>query len=697
MNRLASFACLAALLLAGPPPVSAQTPSGYDVSQSVVSEPPAHISVVDGTASLVRNGHPDPAPLSMPLLSGDRLRTENGRVEVLFGDGATLHLDTGSTVDFQSDDVLRLLDGRIRLTIPGSSRVVSYRVDSPSGWVQIREPGEYRIAIAHAGGNVGDVELAVLRGAADLVNEEGQTSLRAGERAFARAGTAPSYPYVYNSAAWDDFDRWSDQQRAQSAGVSSQYLPDTVRGYATTLDQSGSWSYDASYGYVWYPVVSTGWRPYWHGRWLRYPGFGWTWIGNDRWTWVTHHYGRWGFSGNAWFWIPGRTWGPAWVSWAYAPGYVSWCPLGWDNRAAVAFGVSASYYRGRRYDGWNAWTVVPSQRFGVGYVNANVVSGARLTPEARTAFVQRPAAPDGGRAGYAVPRNSAPIYAAGSGRRPGGFGAAPAPSRGFDPGSRAATAAIAPRSRVTTTADEAAATLRSRRPSVESTPGAGYPAPARAPRNSADVVERMGAQRPAPSRAADVSNIPVHRGTVPGQVDPNAPRPDDGRRLDVPGYRRVPPAPQSTPGGYANQRSLPSYEAAPAVRPNDAPYRASPSYQQPGGAYRAVPRQPNAPAMPGYPSYGGNDRSPNVIEHRGTPMASPSATPPPREQGPPPAAGSPPPGGGQAVPRGSSGAPRGGESGGASRGGGGSPGAPAGSASPSGGGAPRGGAARGRG
>ena len=173
----------------------------------------------------------------MPLLAGDRLRTQNGRIEVLFGDGATLHLDNDSTVDFQSDEVIRLLAGRVRLTIPGPPRRVSYRIDAASGWAEIQQPGEYRVAVTRNSRDsqssrdpqATEVELVVLRGAADLMNEDGQTTLRAGERAFARAGTAPSYAYVYNSAAWDDFDRWSDARRAERNGASAQYLPETVR------------------------------------------------------------------------------------------------------------------------------------------------------------------------------------------------------------------------------------------------------------------------------------------------------------------------------------------------------------------------------------------------------------------------------------------------------------------------------------
>ena len=96
--------------------------------------------------------------LSMPLLAGDRLRTQGGRVEVLFTDGSALHLDANSVVDFQSDEVVRLLEGRVRLSVAGRSRDLSYRIDAPSAWVQISTPGEYRVSVLRSE----EVELAVL-------------------------------------------------------------------------------------------------------------------------------------------------------------------------------------------------------------------------------------------------------------------------------------------------------------------------------------------------------------------------------------------------------------------------------------------------------------------------------------------------------------------------------------------------------
>jgi hypothetical protein len=245
MSRLAPLVFATMLCWALPLPAHAQ---------DAASDSPAHISVVDGAAVLERDGHNETAPMSMPLLAGDRVRTQNGRVEILYGDGSTLHLDTNTVVDFQSDQVVRLLDGRVRLNIAGPSRRIDYRIDAPSGWVQIASPGEYRISMI-ASEREPEVELAVLRGAADLVNEDGRTSLAAGERAFARAGAAPSTSYVYNSAAWDAFDRWSEGRRdlRMTASASAEYLPEEVQSYAPTFSTYGYWQNVPTYGRVWYP------------------------------------------------------------------------------------------------------------------------------------------------------------------------------------------------------------------------------------------------------------------------------------------------------------------------------------------------------------------------------------------------------------------------------------------------------------
>jgi len=574
-------------------------------AQEATHETPAHISLVEGTAALERDGQTDTSPTSMPLLAGDRLRTQAGRVEVLFGDGSTLHLDANTIVDFQSDEVVRLLEGRVRLNIPGPTRAIAYRIDAPGAWVEVRAPGEYRIALA--GADRTEVELAVIRGAADLVNEGGATELRAGERAYANAGAAPSQPYVYNSAAWDAFDRWSEARRDQRLGISAQYLPSEVRPYAASLDHYGSWRHEPSYGYVWYPRVSSGWRPYYYGRWRHLRPYGWTWIGHDPWAWPTHHYGRWGFSAGVWFWIPGRHWGPAWVSWAYAPGYVSWCPLGFNNRPLFSF-VNINVFGGRRFTPWHGWTVVPHRRFGGGIVNVNVVNVTRIDARTRGAFAVRGAAP--AYTGPAVRRARAPIRAAGT--RITGV----AVPRGGSPS-------------IASPSDTRSRQAIRRRPGTgDSRTGPGYPAPAREPRPSAV----------APSRGRAGAAVP--RGAQPGSPDPAT-----GGRRAVPRSAPRAGSPAATPAperGTPSQRAAPRRDGAvqPAARGSDGGAAASPG-RRPS---RAVPRAgAPAPAPRGaVPARRGAPRGGGGGESTGPARESRSrAMPVPRAGRPAPSAGAP--------------------------------------------------------
>jgi Family of unknown function (DUF6600)/FecR protein len=667
MTRLAPLLTVALLVVSAPRPAHAQDPS---------RDSPAHISLVDGAAVLEREGRTESAPASMPLLAGDRIRTQNGRVEILFEDRSTLHLDTSTVVDFQSDDVIRVLDGRVRVNITnanGGTRRVGYRIDAPSAWVQISAPGEYRVSILRGERDL-EVELAVLRGAAELVNEDGRTPLGAGERAYARAGAAPSYAYVFNSAAWDSFDRWSEARRDARLGVSSQYLPEPVQSYATTFADYGSWQYMPTYGYVWYPRVNPGWRPYYYGRWATYRPWGWTWIGSDPWAWPTHHYGRWGFSSNLWFWIPGRTWGPAWVSWAYAPGYVSWCPLGWNNRPVVGF-VNVNV---RHHNPWNAWTVVPHRTFGAGYVNVNVINSTRIDVRTRDSFVVRDTAPDF--RGYAVPRSATAIR--GTGTRGDSFSASQAasPRVGASP-SQAAIGRAVPRSGTAPApsregasatqavpsgaAEAAAAEFRSRRSAGSQLSGPGYPNAARQPSASRSGTAATQIAPPAGSAPTQVSpevSSRIERRAVPrgGSTWSGSDQRGVRQPMDVPSRRAAPDyraAPVPDPvDPTATFRRPESYRGVPrssgpdngvyappqsygyGAQPERNPYR-SPSSDSPSGAPRAVPRSSPAGGgapPPMYRSMPGGDSGRSAPAPSGPP---PQSAAPARPSGPPPSAG----------------------------------------------------------
>lgn len=114
------------------------------------------------------------------------------------------------------------------------------------------------------------------------------------------------------------------------------------------LSPYGEWLWTDQHGWVWRPNgTGANWRPYTYGRWL-YTDAGWYWHSYWPWGWAPFHYGNWAFlSMLGWVWVPGTVWGPSWVMWRYADGYLGWAPI----PPGYAWGYGWGYYP-VFYDGW---------------------------------------------------------------------------------------------------------------------------------------------------------------------------------------------------------------------------------------------------------------------------------------------------------------------------------------------------------
>jgi len=114
----------------------------------------------------------------------------------------------------------------------------------------------------------------------------------------------------------------------------------SVDFFYDNIGADGNWVEVADYGYCWQPSVAMSnshWRPYSDGYWA-YTDVGWTWVSYEDFGWATYHYGRWTrLRDRGWFWVPGREWGPAWVSWRTGGDYVGWAPLPPRGRGEVDY------------------------------------------------------------------------------------------------------------------------------------------------------------------------------------------------------------------------------------------------------------------------------------------------------------------------------------------------------------------------
>lgn len=156
-----------------------------------------------------------------------------------------------------------------------------------------------------------------------------------------------------------------------AATVSPPTQPVNVSYFEDALSPYGSWVEVPDYGRCWQPtvvVINRNWRPYAdRGRWI-YTSSGWYWQSDYSWGWAPFHYGRWHCDSRiGWVWVPGSTWGPAWVSWRYTDQYCGWAPLPPSAHYVSGFGfryrgshVGISFDFGLSDD---CYTFIPTGRF----------------------------------------------------------------------------------------------------------------------------------------------------------------------------------------------------------------------------------------------------------------------------------------------------------------------------------------------
>jgi len=178
---------------------------------------------------------------------------------------------------------------------------------------------------------------------------------------YAPGGTTVPTAPVY---ATEDVGESYDGTETTTTTVNYNYWYSNLAPYGSWVDVGG-------YGACWRPTVSvynSSWRPYADcGRWL-WSNSGWYWYSDYSWGWGPFHYGRWTCPpGVGWVWVPGSTWGPAWVSWRSTPSYCGWAPL--PPAARYQYG-SGFYYGGVSVGigcdfglGASAYVFLPLNRF----------------------------------------------------------------------------------------------------------------------------------------------------------------------------------------------------------------------------------------------------------------------------------------------------------------------------------------------
>jgi hypothetical protein len=302
----------------------------------------ARLSYLQGDVSLQPAGEDDwtNAIVNRPLTTGDKLWTDQGgRVEIEVGQAAV-------RLDNVDDDTIqmRVTAGVINVSVRALDGNDQIEIDTPNLALSLLRPGNYRVEVNDRDDTtvvkVSEGEAEVSGGQRDvIVHAQESATFRSGEQLAAHFGSL---------GAPDEFDSWSLERDRRDADARSsrtaQYVAPEVTGYED-LDDNGSWTTEADYGYVWTPTrVAADWSPYRYGRWVWIGPWGWTWIDDAPWGYAPFHYGRWAHVRDRWCWVPGprhvrAVYAPALVGWVGSPGLnvsvsvgggggVAWFPLG---------------------------------------------------------------------------------------------------------------------------------------------------------------------------------------------------------------------------------------------------------------------------------------------------------------------------------------------------------------------------------
>ncbi len=270
------------------------------------------LSAVQGTLALDRkNGQGfEPTMPNMPIIEGEKLRTETGYAEVEFEDNSTLRLAPNSQVDFPllalrssgaKASSINVVKGTIYVTTE-STKDNQFLLEAGQAKITVTPSTHLRLEFDGESGL-----LSVFKGSAEVqrgsdttvVSKKETLSLGMNEMAISK------------KIAQEPFDSWDKESmeyhetysRANSfAGGGNSFGLSDLNYYGSFIN-SGC-------GQMWQPyLVSAAWNPYSNGVWAMYPGAGYSWVSPYPWGWLPYHTGSWGFcQGVGWGWQPGGAW-----------------------------------------------------------------------------------------------------------------------------------------------------------------------------------------------------------------------------------------------------------------------------------------------------------------------------------------------------------------------------------------------------
>jgi Family of unknown function (DUF6600) len=356
-------------ILGGAVTATADNDSAAEEATTVGRTPP-RLSYLEGQVSFWRPGAADwtQAEINTALAPGDQLYVQGtGNLELQVGARAFVRggRDAQIALETQEPDFLRfkVTSGQVSFDLRTLAPGRTVEVDTPHGAFTINHEGYYRL-------DVSDQRTTFVTrraGRAAVATATGDAVPMQPDESVVIESPAENALAFQSAPAMDAWDTWNyNRTDAVLEAGSSRYLAPGTYG-AADLDRYGSWRELPTYGPVWVPAgVAAGWAPYSSGSWMYDAYYGWTWVDTAPWGWAPYHYGRWVYANSYWCWAPGPVghraiYAPALVAFFGGPAVsvgisvggpgVGWVALGWGEPLIPWWGRPGFIHR----PWWGGW------------------------------------------------------------------------------------------------------------------------------------------------------------------------------------------------------------------------------------------------------------------------------------------------------------------------------------------------------
>jgi hypothetical protein len=270
------------------------------------------LSDVKGTLSLDRKtglGF-EQTMQNMPIVEGEKLKTDDGYAEVEFEDNTTMRLAPNSQVDFS---LLALRSSGVKAsTMTVVKGTVYVDTESTKGNEFLLVAGDTKVTVTpstHLRMEVNESRtvVSVFNGSVD-VQHGAETTTVGKKQSWTLSGDQATMAKKVQGEPYDDWDKESIDYHKRYAAANAALAGGNSFGLSD-LNYYGSFINAPGYGTFWQPYfVGAGWSPYANGLWAFYPGAGYSWVSPYPWGWLPYHSGTWTqVPGYGWGWQPGST------------------------------------------------------------------------------------------------------------------------------------------------------------------------------------------------------------------------------------------------------------------------------------------------------------------------------------------------------------------------------------------------------